>query len=180
MANTSDYKRAYETAKKELADLLSQQAATEKRLVTLRKHIQSLAELCESEGVEIEPSVEAAFLLETSTLADEIRRVFGAANYDTAFRPGKIKDELEKLGRDLSQYQNPQSTIHMVLKRMAESGEIVEKTNEEGKTIYIKRHPAYGAFRPDTSHPALKLRHRPAVQSTPALDYVMRERTKKK
>jgi hypothetical protein len=145
MAQTSDYRRAYEAAKQELADLLSQQEQVGKRLVVVRQSIQTLATLCESEGVEIDPSDEASALLGSSTLADEIRTVL-SANHETWMRPAQVKSELARLGRDLSQYANPQSTIHMVLKRMAESGEIQEDTNADGKTVYLKHHPARGTF----------------------------------
>jgi hypothetical protein len=135
MAPSSDYKKAYDTAKQELADLLYQQERIEKRLVIVRKSLQTFAELCANEGIEIEPSIEAAILLEDSTLADEIRNIL-AANYTLFFRANAIKDQIERLGHDLSEYKNPQSTIQMILKRMIESGEVEEKRDAEGKAIY--------------------------------------------
>ena len=142
MSQTSDYRKAYEAAKRELTDLLSQQEQVGKRLVVVRQSIQTLATLCENAGIDVDPSDEAAALLDSSTLADEIR-VFLTANYLTWFRPGQIKNELERLGRDLSQYKNPQATIHMVLKRMAESEEVQEGTDGDGKTIYMKPRPTH-------------------------------------
>jgi hypothetical protein len=156
MAPTSDYKRAYEAAREELSDLLAQQEKIEKRLVLVRQSLQTLATLCENEGVQIEPSAEAAYFLENSPLAVEIRRIMGASHYDKSFRPSEIKSELERLGHDLSQYQNPQSTIHMVLKRLADSEEIQERKDIEGKLIYRMHHPLVGGkLRPDD--PAHKL-----------------------
>jgi hypothetical protein len=92
-----------------------------------------------------------------ATLADEIRAVLKARSWSIKMmdpgikmqadgsitvgggsewlHPGGIKKELEALGRDLSKYSNPQATIHMVLKRMAESGEVLEKTSD-GKKVY--------------------------------------------
>ncbi len=140
MQQTSDYRKAYEAAKKELTHLLSEQERIGKRLVIVRQSIQTLATLCESEGVKVDPSQEAAILLEHSTLADEIRAVL-AANHEVWLRPHQVKSQLERLGRDLSQYTNPQATIHMVLKRMAESNEIREKADSEGKTVYMKPAP---------------------------------------
>jgi hypothetical protein len=145
MAQSSDYRRAYDAAKKELTDLLSEQERIGKRLVVVRQSLNTLATLCESEGIEVDASDEADALLEGSTLADEIRVVL-SAHYNAWLRPGEVKSELLRLGRDLTQYKNPQATIHMVLKRMTESKEIQENTNDQGKTVYMKRHPAMGAF----------------------------------
>jgi hypothetical protein len=133
-----DYRKAYEAAKQELTDLLAQQEQVGKRIVIVRQSIQTLAALCESEGVEVKPSAEAEGLLALSTLADDIRAVL-SAHVLVWFRPNGVKSELERLGRDLSKYDNPQATIHMVLKRMAESKEIEEGTDPEGKAVYMKR-----------------------------------------
>lgn len=135
---SSEYRKAYEAAKQELTDLLAQQQLVEQRVVIVRQSLQTLAALCESEGVEVKPSAEAEGLLASSTLAADIRAIL-AAHCLRWFRPNGVKAQLERLGHDLSQYKNPQATIHMVLKRMAESGEIEEKTDEEGKAIYMKR-----------------------------------------
>jgi hypothetical protein len=140
--NTSDYDRAYEAAKRELADLLFQQEMIGKRLVLVRQTIQTLAILCESEGIKVDRSDEAAMLLEHTTFADEIRAVL-SANHGTWMRPHQIKGELERLGCDLTQYKNPQATIHMVLKRIAESREIEQGSDSEGKTVYMMPEPAW-------------------------------------
>lgn len=149
---SSDYKKAYDAASQELSDLLSQQEKIEKRLVYVRQTIQTLAMLCENEGVSVKPSVEAEYYLEHSPLAMEIRRVMGSHAFDKTFRPHEIKSELGRLGHDLSQYQNPQSTIHMVLKRLAEAGEIEETKDDEGKLIYRMHHPFAGGKLP-ADHP---------------------------
>jgi len=136
MTNSTEYQKAYDSAKQELADLLAKQQETERRIVLLRQSLQTLAGLCESEGVEFSPSTEASYLLEQSTLADEIRTVLKAASPEF-LRPRHIKFALERLGHDLTEYQNPQATIHMVLKRMAESGEVQEKAlPHDGKKTY--------------------------------------------
>src|ERR1700740_634951 len=136
MTNSTEYQKAYDSAKQELADLLSKQQEAERRIVLLRQSLQTLAGLCESEGVEFSPSREASYLLEQSTLADEIRTILKAASPEF-LRPRHIKFALERLGHDLTEYQNPQATIHMVLKRMAESGEVQEKAlPHDGKKTY--------------------------------------------
>jgi hypothetical protein len=143
MAPSSDYKKAYESARQELADLLLQQEKIEKRLVLVRKSLQTFAELCENEGIEIEPSEEAASLLEDSTLADEVRTLL-SAHLGVFFRVSWLKDELQRLGHDLSRYSNPQSTIQMVLKRMVQAGYVEEKKSvEDGKYAYAMVTPRW-------------------------------------
>jgi hypothetical protein len=143
MTPSSDYKRAYDSAKQELADLLVQQERVEQRLIVVRKNVQSLAEICANEGIEIEPSEEAVSLLEDSALADEIR-ILLAAHFGVFFRVSWIRDELQRLGHDLSRYSNPQSTIQMVLKRMVQSGDVEEKKSvEDGKYAYAMVTPKW-------------------------------------
>jgi DNA repair ATPase RecN len=125
MPQSSEYSKAYDRAKQELADLLAKQKEIESRIVLIRQSIQTLATLAESEGVDIEPSAEAAYLLEHSSLADEVRAILKSA-WPAYARPNVIRDALQVMGHDLSRYTNPQATIHMVLKRMVESEEVIE------------------------------------------------------
>jgi hypothetical protein len=133
MVPSTDYVRAYEAAKKELSDLIVAHREIEKRIILVRQSLRTLAALCEGAGVEIEPSAEAAGLLRYSSLADEIRAILKSVS-PGYLRPYTIKCDLERLGHDLSKYQNPQATIQMVLKRMLESGEVQE--GHEKKTSY--------------------------------------------
>jgi hypothetical protein len=132
---SSDYQKAYESAKSELATLLADEERIEKRKLELRKTIEVLATICESEEVKIEPSQEAAYLLDNTTLADEIRMIL-QSHYPGWLRPHEVKAELARLGRDLSKYNNPQSVIHMVLKRMVESKEVQETQDSDYKQVY--------------------------------------------
>jgi hypothetical protein len=148
MTNSTDYQKAYDSARQELADLLAKQQELEKRMVLVRQSLQTLSSLCESEGIQITPSTEASYLLENSTLADEIRTILKAAGPEF-MRPRHIKVALEHLGHDLAQYQNPQATIHMVLKRMAESGEVQEETiPRDGKKTYRLNGPKHSGSLP--------------------------------
>ncbi len=142
MKQTSDYRRAYEAAKQELTDLLSQQEQVGKRLVVVRQSIQTLATLCESEGIDVDPSDEADALIQDSSLSDEIRIIL-SAHFGMFFMVSGVKDELQRLGHDLSQYKNPQSTIQMVLKRMVQSGDVEEKKTDEGKYAYAMVTPRW-------------------------------------
>jgi hypothetical protein len=133
----SDYKTAYETAKKELAELIDTQDRVGKRILVLRESLKMLATLCDSEEIQIEVSAEAEYILANSTLAQDIEKILKWA-YPSWQRPNTIKEKLERLGHDLSKYNNPQAAIHMALKRMAESPNdpTEETTQDDGKKAY--------------------------------------------
>jgi hypothetical protein len=131
-----NYRTLYEQQQKTLAELLTQKEAVEHRILIVRKHLQTLGEICENENIDIEISQEAAYLIQNTNLADEIRGILKSV-WPGYLQPRVVKENLEALGRDLSKYQNPQATITMVLKRMSESGEVQEGTiPETGKKTY--------------------------------------------
>jgi hypothetical protein len=136
MESSPDYSKAYETAKRELAELISTRERVEKRILALRKLIETYSAICESEGVAVEPSFEADYMRMKTTLADEIRLIL-KCHYPAWMTPLGMRRDLEAVGHNLSKYSNPQATIHMVLKRMAESSQDgVEETIEDGKKAY--------------------------------------------
>ena len=133
----SVYHKAFEEARRELAELIATQERLEKKKVELRKTIEALGALCKADNVETEPSVEAAYILEHSTMPEEIKRIL-KSQYPAWLMPAQVKSELEKLGHDLSRYTNAQATIHMVLKRMAENEQDVQETvlPSDGRKAY--------------------------------------------
>ncbi len=140
---SSDYRKAYASAKRELAEILSEQERLQKRLVGVRQLIQALATVCEDEGIEVPPSEEAEYLLTNTPLADEIRSVL-RAQHPEWMRPKDVRDQLEQLGKDIAHFQNPLATIHMILKRLVESKQAQEDANEDGKKIYCWRPRSFG------------------------------------
>lgn len=158
----SDYKAAYETAKKELADLIDAQDRIGKRILVLRESLKMLATLCDSEEIEIELSAEAEYLLENSTLTQDIQKIL-KSEYPAWQRPSRIRSKLERLGHDLSKYNNPQAAIQMVLKRLAESpNDPTEETiQSDGKKAYRcpslsdQLEKAYSASTLDLSDPGV-------------------------
>lgn len=161
MASSNDYRKAYETAKQELAELIAAEEKLQKKKISLRKMVETLGSLCENAGIEVDPSAEALYILEHSSLADDIRAVL-KSQYPAWLRPNAVKGELEKLGRDLSEYGNVQATIHMVLKRMAESDEVQEQVMpDDGKKAYRCPSSPYqgqsrSEFRPSVTMTATK------------------------
>lgn len=142
MAN-ANYLRAYETAKQELAEVLLQLQGLEQKKMVLRQTIEALEAQCKAAGIDLQQSEEATYLRENTALADEIRSVLNAQPL-TLFRPAEVKEELARVGHDLGKYGNPQAAIHMVLKRLVQSGEAEEKV-VDGKQCYRAK-GFWGAF----------------------------------
>lgn len=147
MTNSSDYRKAYETAQRELAELLQIQDGIEKRIVLVRQNVQSLKELCDSEEIKIPTSQEAEWLLATSGLPDEIVNIL-KARYPDELRATDIRHQLEKLGHDLDGYTNPLATIHMVIKRLLEANRIRERQHTQGFRVYQFRQPTIVRYEP--------------------------------
>lgn len=133
----SDYKAAYDAAKKELAELIDTQERLGKRILLLRDSLRTLASLCGSEEIQIEVSKEAEYLLANASLTQDIQTIL-KSDYPGCQRPHTVRGKLERLGHDFSKYNNPQAAIHMALKRMAESetDPTEEVTTPDGKKAY--------------------------------------------
>src|SRR5438270_4158058 len=128
--DVADYLNRYEAAKLELDGLIRTQEKLAKKKVFLRKELEHLRSYLESEGVESGVISGVTPLIESTTLAQDIRTIL-RYRYPRALSPNVIKSELISLGRELSKYRNPQSTIQSVLKRMTETGDVVESKGAE-------------------------------------------------
>lgn len=132
------YKAALETARNELTQLGRQREWIDERMAQLKKIIEDLAPLVETEL--------AAQIIATATrdddmtgviilnmgITDAIKQVF--VIYDR-LTPLEVRDGLIKLGCDLSKYSNPMATIHSVLKRLEEQ-EWLTPIEKAGKRAY--------------------------------------------
>lgn len=134
-SSSNEYRAAYDAAERELTELLRIQEALEKRIVLVRQNVQGLAQLCESEAIKIAPSAEAQYLLENSSIPDEIEGIL-KTRYPDELRASDIRREMEKLGHDWDDYTNPLATIHMVLKRLIEADRIKEREHAQGFRVY--------------------------------------------
>jgi len=136
MEDGADWLETYKAAKRELSDLMHQFKQTERRIVAARFSLYRSRRHCEHYGLSVDPSKEATFLLKHSTLADEIRALMKFIG-DAQVHPKVIQEDLVRLGHDMCKYKNPQATIQMILKRMVDSGEVVEdKFPAYGKKAY--------------------------------------------
>ncbi|HBB95594.1 MAG TPA: hypothetical protein DC054_09395 [Blastocatellia bacterium] len=71
------------------------------------------------------------FEIKTTGITDAIRSVLRSAGA-VMLRPPVIKDQLIKMGLNLSGYQNPLAVIGSVLKRLEESGEVRKIPHKDG------------------------------------------------
>ena len=124
------YKDAYATAKLDLLKQLQKRDVLEQRIRKLKQTVKALGELCGAGPEEIDKLllVEGFAIDSKPGFTDAIRRLFRI--HQTALSPIDIRENLLKMAIGVGQV-NLLSSIHTVLRRMAEAGEI-EKT-EDGK-----------------------------------------------
>jgi hypothetical protein len=128
------YNQAYETAKLDLLKHLQKRDQLDKQIHKLRQTVKALGELCGTPPEEIDKLllVEGFAIDARIGFTDAIRRLFRI--HQKALNPVEIRDDLLKIGIGREQV-NLLSSIHTVLRRMVEAGEI-EKT-EDGSFLGI-------------------------------------------
>jgi len=122
------YKQAYETAKLELVQNLAKRDQLDQKIRKLKQSIKALGELCGANPEEVdELLVNEGFAIDRRMgFTDAIRRLFRF--HKRPLHPTEIRDDLLKAGIGEEQV-NLLSSIHTVLRRLAENGEI-EKTED--------------------------------------------------
>ncbi|HZU32317.1 MAG TPA: hypothetical protein VFB79_14465 [Candidatus Angelobacter sp.] len=117
------YSQAYETAKLDLLKQLQKRDKLDQQIHKLRQTLKALGELCGAPPEEIDKLLLVeGFAIESHIgFTDAIRRLFRI--HQKALSPTEIRDDLLKIGIGKEQV-NLLSSIHTVLRRMAESGEI--------------------------------------------------------
>ncbi len=122
------YKQAYATAKQDLLQHLQKRDELEQKIRKLKQTVKALGELCGADPEEIDKLllVEGFGIDAKPGFTDSIRRLFRI--HQTALSPTDVREDLVKMGIGVGQV-NLLSSIHTVLRRMAEAGEI-EKTDD--------------------------------------------------
>ncbi len=132
----SDYQRAYDAAEHELTDLLQVQELIEKRILTLRQNLSSLAALCKQDDADFEPGILSGTLIDRMGITTDILAI---VNRESAgLSPAEVRDQLKELGYDLSKYQNPLATVHVVLNRLEEAGRIAS-INVDRRKYFLRK-----------------------------------------
>jgi hypothetical protein len=128
-----DYKRALEAAVREYEKLTAEHAELEGRLAQLKHSIAALTKLCG-----YEPTTPLG-------LTDACRLVL--RNAVAPLTALEVRDRLVSIGIDLGRYSNPLASIHTVLKRMHDGGELVERDRDDepdARTAYAFVLPRIG------------------------------------
>jgi len=122
------YKQAYETAKLELVQNLAKRDQLDQKIRKLKQSIKALGELCGADPEEVDKLlvIEGFAIDRRMGFTDAIRRLFRF--HKGPLHPTEIRDDLLKAGIGEEQV-NLLSSIHTVLRRLAENGEI-EKTED--------------------------------------------------
>jgi hypothetical protein len=122
------YKQAYATAKLDLLEQLQKRDDLDQKIRKLKQTVKALGELCGAPAEELDKLLLAeGFAIDAKPgFTESMRRLFRIRQ--TALSPTEIRDDLMKMGVGVDQV-NLLSSIHTVLRRMAEAGEI-EKTED--------------------------------------------------
>jgi hypothetical protein len=128
-----EYRRALDAAVREYEKLSAEHAALEGRLSQLKHSIAALTKLCG-----YEPTVPLG-------LTDACRLVLRNATQPlTAL---EVRGRLASIGVDLDRHSNPLASIHTVLKRLHEAGELVERDRDDERSsriAYVFALPVHG------------------------------------
>jgi hypothetical protein len=122
-----DYRRALEKATREYEELLAERTRLDERLAQLAQTIGSLMRLCD-----LTPTVSLG-------LTDACRMVLKAAGHPlTAV---EVRDQLETMGFDVARYANDLASIHTILNRLNQAGQVDFVPRAHGKPAYRWRRP---------------------------------------
>jgi hypothetical protein len=143
---TVDYHSWYATARTDLERMIRERLEFEReienrdrQIAALKQTIKALAPLAGEEVPEIALDPELA----AGGMTDCVRAILSKAT--EPLTASEIRESLESLGFDMKSYSNPLATIHTVLRRLTESGE-VESTHEmpavKKFTIPVSKHLA--------------------------------------
>ena len=122
------YRQTYETAKLDLLKLVQKREHLDKQIRKLRQTVKALGELCNAAPEEIDKLLlMEGFAIDAELgFTDAIRRLFRI--HRAPLSPTEIRDDLLKIGVGRDQV-NLLSSIHTVLRRLTEGGEI-ERTDD--------------------------------------------------
>ena len=124
-----EYRRALDAAIREYEKAISERAQLDARISQLQHSIAALTRLCG-----FEPTVSFG-------LTDACRLVL--RNSPQPLTAIEIRDRLTSIGLDMQKYSNPLASIHTILRRMRDNGEIVEREREdEDRTAYVSVLPS--------------------------------------
>ena len=140
-----DYKSWYENAKAELARVQAEKAGLEQAIDERDRQIAALLQTMTAIAplVGEEPPAAPALDPPVTGMTGCIRRILTEAR--EPLTAGEVRDRREEIGFDLKSYSNALATIHTILRRLAESGEVEtmhELASAKKFTIPVSKHLA--------------------------------------
>ena len=142
-AHNSIYQEALEQALRELGESMAERDLLEERLDAADRRIFRLREGAMGIGAllgryrlgEEFPDLFPDRIDPDKGLTDAVRDLL-KSHHPYSHTPVQIRDGLKEKGYGISKHKNPLASIHTVLKRLVEKGEIREG-NRDGRTVYI-------------------------------------------
>jgi hypothetical protein len=153
-----DYKRAYETVQREMAEIDEQRQLLERRYARLKQTSFSLETLMESES---DLSLPAALSLPVIGLTDACRHALTVSKSPRTAQ--EVRDWLVGSGYDLSEQENALASIHTILKRLVTSGQAEAGTTSDGKVSYKWNGPKWYAYIKDQTRRQKRLADKAAL-----------------
>lgn len=126
-----EYKVAYEKGKAELADLVAEKDALEKRIFALRQTLAGLANLCEG-GITPIPGARS--------ITEEVRNVLRTAEHGMTAR--HVRNTLISLGYELGDERMSLAKVHVILSRLVKDGYAETASEVDGATTYCWKRTA--------------------------------------
>ena len=137
------YKAELERERMGLAELLRQREALATRIAKRQTRVAALAALCEASG-EIDDMTE----MDLGGLTNACRTAFRAAG-GKGLMPTEVRGALERLRFPTQTHKNILASIHTVIRRLEEAGEIRKAIHDrrdgQDKSVYQWATPSYGA-----------------------------------
>jgi hypothetical protein len=120
----------YDTERDELSSIESRAYWLKEDLAKLKRTITALAAMC-SESPFSDPI----------GITDSVKEVMEIEELEVTTQ--EVVSKIENMGFDLSSQKNPAASVHAILTRMAEDGEIEKVANEEDNKKISWRGPHY-------------------------------------
>ena len=137
------YKKSLDAALKELSDLMEQreemEVALEKvddRITGLQMTVDSLSGLLNIDPKEKYPHLFPDEISPDVGFTDAVRDVLRSAPGHIHMTPVEVRNRLIEKKFNLRKYKNALASIHTILKRLYEMGEVTSLNMDEGKRIY--------------------------------------------
>jgi hypothetical protein len=137
------YRDAIDAAIQELSELMKKEEElreeleqVEERTSRLRLAVYAMSEVSGIPAEYERPELFPEFIAADTGFTDAIRQVI-VNTYPQFVTPVSLRDALQKRGFDIAKYSNPLASIHTILKRLRDKGEVEEHADDTGKMMYL-------------------------------------------